>query len=115
MNNKDKKNLQDSLYNSILPPLESLKPACTKGFHPYESLDILPAISNSEHTRLVNESHTECFRMTHNTPSPAGANFDGLAELQTQCPCEDRRYSVRTSKFKTEGADVRTIVSNVCG
>ena len=49
------------------------------------------------------------------TSSPSGANFDGHAESQTQCPCEDRRYSVRTSKFKTEGTDVRTIVSNVCG
>ncbi len=41
--------------------------------------------------------------MTNNVPSPTGADFDGHAVSQTQCPCEDGRYSVRTSKFKTEG------------
>ena len=70
----------------------------TKECHPEErsELRFLPVIddsqerwSDSEHTRLVNESHVGCFRMTKNTegrgeakeftlnslPLPLGANF----------------------------------------
>ncbi len=102
MTKKDLKNLQDSLYNTILPPPESLKPAHDEGFHlianiknsflnenninchPEErsELRILPVIddsqerwSDSEHTCLVNDSTAERFRMTNKLPRPLGEGW----------------------------------------
>ena len=91
MTKKDLKNLQDSLYSTILPPSESLKPAYDKGFHlianiknsflnenninchPEErsELRILPImednkerLSDSEYTKSSQDRKDECFRMT---------------------------------------------------
>ena len=66
MNNKDFKNLQDSLYNSILPPPESLKPSWGKCFEACKSLDITADWSDSEHTKFLQDRNNGSFKMTQN-------------------------------------------------
>ena len=51
MNNKDFKNLQNSLYNNILPPPESLKRSRGEGFDTHKSLNHTPDLSDSERTQ----------------------------------------------------------------
>ena len=66
MNNKDFKNFQNSLYNNILPPPESLKHSRGEGFESYKSLDTAPDWSDSEHTQSSQTRSDERFRMTEN-------------------------------------------------
>ena len=64
MNNKDFKNLQNSLYSDILPPPESLKHSRGEGLGTHKSLNHTPDLSDSEHTKSSQDSKDECFRMT---------------------------------------------------
>ena len=64
MNNKDFKNFQNSLYNNILPPPESLKYSRGEGFDTHKSLNHIPDLSDSEHTQSSQTRSVERFRMT---------------------------------------------------
>ena len=64
MNNKDFKNLQNSLYSNILPPPENLKHSRGEGFNVHKSLDHTPDLSDSEHTQSSQTRSDERFRMT---------------------------------------------------
>ena len=75
MNNKDFKNLQNSLYNNILPPTESLKHSHGKGFDAHKPLNHTPDLSDSEHTQSSQTRSDERFRMTEKFPLSLGEGW----------------------------------------
>ena len=75
MNNKDFKNLQNSLYNNILPPPESLKRSRGEGFDTHKLLNHTPDLSDSEHTQSSQTRSDERFRMTEKFPLSLGEGW----------------------------------------